>query len=106
MTDIQRKVDETMDSILDIRKAEPNPFFYTRLQARISRVESNFWEKVSTTVSRPVFAFATITIVLMLNVFVALNETSLPGPQPGQSEVATVDDLGTNAFYDIENVQP
>ena len=105
MTDIQKRVDEAMDSILNIRKAEPNAFFYTRLQARISKVESNFWEKMSRIVSRPAFAFVSVSVVLILNLFVALNEPSV-GPQPSISELATADDLGANAFYDIENVQP
>lgn len=105
MTDIQKKVDEAMDSILNIRRAEPNAFFYTRLQARINKGESNFWEKMSKVVSRPAFAFVTVSVVLVLNLFVALNEPSI-APQPNLSEVATADDLGTNAFYDIENAQP
>jgi hypothetical protein len=106
MTDIQKKVDEAMESILSIGRAEPNAFFYTRLQARISKAESNYWERTSKFVSRPAFAFATVSLVLILNLFVALNETSVTGPQPNLSEVATADDLGINAFYDIENVQP
>lgn len=107
MTDIQKRVDEAMDSILHIGKAEPTPFFYTRLQARISRVEGSSWEQMSRVVTRPAFAFLTVSAVLILNLFVALHETSLPGSQqPNLSEVATADDLGANAFYAIENVQP
>ncbi|MBL7696741.1 MAG: hypothetical protein JNK79_01220 [Chitinophagaceae bacterium] len=106
MTTIQKKVDDAMDSILDIRRADPNPFFYTRLQARIKGVESNFWERMSRVVSRPAFAFITLSVVLILNTFVALNETSVAFSKANISDVATADDLGTNAFYDIENVQP
>lgn len=106
MTDIQKKVDEAMDSILHIGKAEPNPFFFTRLQARIRRVEGSSWEQMSRLITRPAFAVLAVSAVLILNLFVALNETSLPGTKPDLSEVATVDDLGANAFYAIENVQP
>ena len=106
MTDIQKRVDEAMDSILNISQATPQPFFYTRLMARIQRQEGSVWEKISGLVSRPVVAFITVSTVLMLNIYVALNESSLSVSSPEISDVATTDDLGTNTFYDIENVQP
>ena len=106
MTDIQKKIDEAMDSILNIGQATPQPFFYTRLMARIQRQESNAWEKITGLISRPAIAFMTVSMVLMLNIYVALNESSSSVNSTDISEVATADDLGTNTFYDIENVQP
>lgn len=106
MTDIQRRAEEAMESILNIGQATPPPFFYTRLMARIQRQEGSGWEKISKLISRPAIAFITVSTVLMLNVYVAFNEASSPSGGPELSEVATADDLGTNTFYDIENVQP
>ena len=106
LTDMQRKVDEAMDSVLNIGRAHPAPFFYTRLMARINSQEQNYWERMSSFVGRPAFAFVTVSMVLMLNIFVAFNETSSAPSAPDISEFATADDLGTNTFYDIENVQP
>jgi hypothetical protein len=106
MTDIQKRVEEAMDSILNIAQAAPQPFFYTRLMARIKKQENSAWEKISRLVSRPAVAFITVSMVLMLNIYVAFNETSSSTSSPDMSEVATADDLGTNTFYDIENVQP
>lgn len=105
-TDMQRKVDEAMDSVLNIGRATPAPFFYTRLMARISRQENNYWDKISSLIGRPAFAIITVSMVLMLNIFVAIEETSSNPTAPELSEFATADDLGTNTFYDIENVQP
>ena len=45
MTDIQRRAEEAMESILNIGQATPPPFFYTRLMARIQRQEGSGWEK-------------------------------------------------------------
>jgi hypothetical protein len=106
VTDIQKRVEEAMDSILNIGQATPQPFFYTRLMAKIQQQETNIWEKMSRLVSRPAVAFIAVSAVLILNIYVALNETSLSTSNPELSEVATADDLGTNTFYDIENVQP
>lgn len=106
MTDIQMKVEEAMNSVLNISRATPQPFFYTRLMARIIYEESNSWERMGRFVSRPAFAFITMSMVLILNIFVAYNETYSHSQKPELTEVATADDLGTNTFYDIENVQP
>jgi hypothetical protein len=106
MTDIQRRIDEAMDSILNIGQATPQPFFYTRLMARMQSQDGGSWEKISKLISRPAVAFITVSTVLMLNIYVAFNEASSPSVSPELSEVATADDLGTNTFYDIENVQP
>jgi hypothetical protein len=106
MTDIQRKIDEAMDSIVGINRAMPTPFLYTRLSARISKRENSYWERLSQVITRPAFAVITVSMVLMLNLFVAINESSATTPKPNVSEMATIDDLGANSFYDIENVQP
>ena len=106
MTDIQKKVDEAMDSVLGINRATPNPFLYTRVLARINREENSYWERMTRMISRPAIAFVTVSTILMLNLFVVINETSANNVKPNVPEVATADDLGTNSFYDIENVQP
>lgn len=35
MNELQKQVDETIESISGIQKADPGPFFYTRLTARL-----------------------------------------------------------------------
>jgi hypothetical protein len=74
--------------------------------ARIQRQESSGWEKISGLISRPVVALITVSTVLLLNIYVALNESSPSVNRSEISDVATADDFGTNTFYDIENVQP
>ncbi|HUQ67639.1 MAG TPA: hypothetical protein VM101_15865 [Flavitalea sp.] len=104
--ELNRKVEEAMNSLMNIARATPQPFFYTRLMARLSRKEINRWERVTTYISRPAFAFITVSMVLMLNIFVASNDPSTSIMNKDISEAATADDFGTNSFYDIENVQP
>jgi len=105
-TDIERRIDQAMDSLLNITHATPAPFFYTRLEARLTREDDNVWIRTGRLITRPAFAVLTVLIVLMLNVFVAVNETDVMVSQPDGTEMVTADDLGTNSFYDIENVQP
>lgn len=106
MTDIQQKADEAIDSVLNIERATPNPFFYTRLQARMMKKERNIWEKLSSTIARPAFAVMSISLVVLLNTFVVLTESSRT-EQAEPSEVAVADEYSrTTSFYDLENVVP
>ncbi len=71
----QEKQEKLMEDILNsldhIQKAEAPSFFYTRLQARMEREaepSSPFWKWVA----KPVFAMTTLSLLILLNV-VAIN---------------------------------
>jgi hypothetical protein len=107
MSDIQKKIDEVLASVDGIGPATPNPFFYTRLEARILRNRYNYWEKVSRAVSRPVVAVAALALVLVLNAAVVVQGVNAVDNVPDLSEMASTEDLRSSAtFYDIENNQP
>jgi hypothetical protein len=72
----------------------------------MQRNEKNMWEKMSRVITRPVFAAATLSLVLIINVFVAFQGISALDNEPDLSDMVTTEDLRTTAFYDIENVQP
>lgn len=106
VTEIQKKVDDAMDSIVNITKATPKPFFYTRLEARLYRTERNGWERLSRLISRPAVAIATLSLVLILNGFVVVKGISAINDMPELREMAATEDLRVTSYYDIENVQP
>lgn len=60
---IEEEVERTLQSLEGIQRAEPDPFFYTRLQARMEQkfVKKTGWQW------RPVYAFAALALVLLLN---------------------------------------
>ena len=107
MSDIQKKIDEVLASVDSIQRAAPNPFFYTRLEARLLRNRYNFWEKVSRAVSRPVVAVAALALVLILNAAVVVQGVNAVDNVPELSEMASTEDLRSSAtFYEIEDNQP
>jgi hypothetical protein len=81
---IQEEVEKTLNSLDGIKRAEPKPFFYTRLQARM---EQQLQSKVSGSWSvRPVYAFATLAIVFMINIATIVTFTK-SNHQPQQNEI-------------------
>ena len=103
-SDIQRRIDETLESIVNIRRATPKPFFYTRLHARMTKNERSEWERISRLVTRP--AVAAVSLVLLLNAFVIIQGVSAQSSQGELSEISSTEDLSYTTFYDIENAQP
>lgn len=102
-TDIQKMVDEALESLSGIRKAEPQPFFYTRLHARLVRKKHNSWELLGRLVSRPAIAFLSIALVILLNTVVMVTESHHAGSAE-KSEIAVADEYNqTSSFYDLEN---
>jgi len=104
---ISKQVDEALASIDDIPRAEPNPFFFTRLQARISRQESNFWVRATGIMTRPAIAAFGVMAILMINTAVIINKASASTEVPEHAEMAIADEYNkTIAYYAIENAQP
>jgi hypothetical protein len=107
MPDIQRKVDEAFASIENIERAQPKPFFFTRLEARMSPSQFSIWERISHAVTRPAVALATLSLVLILNAAVVIQGISAVDNVPDFSEMASTEDLrASTSFYEIENNLP
>ena len=103
----QQKVDETIASIDNIQRAYPNPFFFTRLQARIERKASNPWERITRTLARPAIAALSILAIVAVNTVVIVNKASASKAVPEHAEMAIADEYNnTIAYYAIENAQP
>lgn len=101
---INKKIDDSLQSIDNISKASPRPFFFTRLEARMLN-EKNVWNKMSSFFARPAIAFACICLVIMINlavIFNAINSQQSYG-QTG-SDVAAVDEYNqvTTGLYELE----
>ena len=62
-------LEDILDSLNGIDRAEAPAFFYTRLMARIDRQkEYSSAERILGFISRPVFAMATLSLFVILNV--------------------------------------
>ncbi|HEV2832772.1 MAG TPA: hypothetical protein VGW31_12400 [Hanamia sp.] len=107
--EFRKKIEDTLHSIDGIEKASPNPFFFTRLEARMNR-EKNTWEKIASFVARPVVALACICLVIMINAVVVFSSSDAKDATASSTnnEIATVDEYSQVSvnFYEYENTKP
>ena len=108
MNDINKRVEDTLNSLDGITRAEANPFIYTRIQARLQRSRGGV-ERLVSLAGKPAFAFMLLLVVLSTNVFVMLNgssETTTSSQTQTQFAIADEYHNETSALYDYENPEP
>ena len=106
---IEQRVEEALNSLDGIRQATPAPFLYTRLKLRLEQPGKTVWENISLFISRPAMAFATICIVLLLNMtvfFMKDSSETVSSPAPDQVEQTFNDayDVASNTNATILNI--
>jgi hypothetical protein len=107
-SDINKKVDQTLDSLDGIQRAEPQPFFYTRLLGRLQRNEKTLWETMGSFLSRPVVVVICLCFILVFNAFILFRQDSGTNTTPTATETPLVTDneyiLASNSSFDYENL--
>jgi len=105
---IKEKTEAALNSLEGMRSASPGAFFFTRVQARLNRVEKNVWETLSGFIARPAVAIAVVCLVVLMNAVAVLQEEQTSPSLADQSEQSNFDDfeLASNAYYDYEIKEP
>ncbi|MEO7961940.1 MAG: hypothetical protein ABIR19_10355 [Ginsengibacter sp.] len=101
---INQKADAALRSLEDIERAEPQPYFFTRLEARMLS-ESNVWNIISSFFSKPVIAFACICIVIMINmaaIFSSAHSNTLLSRQAPDLTAADEYSQVTTSLYELD----
>lgn len=96
--EISKKVEETLELIERVGKVEPKPFFYTRLTARIDRLNEKSF------VHQKVFKLQHAFIALML--LLAINGFSIYKllPLRVDTQVPTLETFIENYQLDVKNI--
>lgn len=102
---IQNEVERTLQSLDGIRRVEANPFLFTRIKARMQK--RNGWETVTAFISKPVVAFATLIIVMVVNGWTLFNP-AVENTNTQNESLATADfdeeyNLVSTTNYEYEN---
>ena len=111
---INKRVDEVLNSLDGIQKAEPNPYFFTRLRARLERDEKSLFEKMGIFMARPVVAISGLCLVLALNAFILIQKDNTSDTSGGQvatngKQIQLPEEdyiLAVANSYDYENLEP
>ena len=109
--DIDKKVEEALSSLDGIRRAEPAPFFYTRVIGRLQRKES-VWEKAGSFIARPAVVTAGLVLILAVNISILFSQqtsTKTNTPVSSITEDLKTDNeyiLASSSSFDYENLDP
>jgi len=73
---IEEQVEKTLNSLDGSKRAKSNPFMFTRIQARLQNSDNSHWTAAARVLNRPVFAIATLLLVILMNaaIFLQSNE--------------------------------
>lgn len=111
--DLSKRVEEALDSLEGIQRAEPAPYFFTRLKARLEREEKNVFEKIGRILARPAVAFTGLCLILALNVFILFrgdagtSSTIVQGNGTVKPVIPEEDYIiAVAGTYDYENLEP
>lgn len=66
------EIDEILNSLDGINRADARPFMHTRIMARIQE-ENNFWTRTVGFLARPVVAIACVAAVLVANAYTVIS---------------------------------
>lgn len=66
--------EEVLNSLEGIQKAEPKPFLFTRIQARMANEDNSFVYTVVRFMTRPVFALSFASLFFFINGYLLINQ--------------------------------
>jgi hypothetical protein len=101
---IEDRLEAALNSLDGIRRAEPKPYFFTRLKARISSREGE-WGRIAGFISRPVFALAMICVVLFVNTWIVFekgDDTMPANPSQVVNELPDEYNLAVTTIYNYD----
>ena len=106
---IQNEINKTLQSLEGVKRAEANPFLFTRLQARMQSSES-LVGKIISFISRPVIAIAILILVMAVNAWSVFNSGTTDNLNPENDKIAILDIindyevLATGNNFNYENL--
>lgn len=104
---IQQEIERTLQSLDGVKRAEANPYLFTRINARMNK-KPGVWEWVSSFVSRPAIAIAIVALVMAINGWALWGSNSADNgtvAADNVSELATeYNTVASVNNYDYENM--
>lgn len=109
--DIQKETEQTMRSLDGVQRAEPGPYFYTRLMARMQQARpADAWERFIALITRPSVAISAVVLILAANGFMFASQlkpsAELVETTALQQAFADEYELGITTFYEYEKIEP
>ena len=106
---INKLIEESLNSMDDVKRAEPKPFLFTRINARMNKSTESVWEKAGWFITRPAVALAVVCLVLIINataIFYNKAETQVATTDVAVQNTADEFSYTVAGIYETENTQP
>ena len=104
---IQQEIEQTLQCLDGAKRAEANPFLFTRIKARMDR-KANVWERSFSFISKPAIAVAIVVVVMAVNGWALWGGSGTDetiAAEPNVSELATEYNVVASVDnYDYENL--
>ena len=104
---IQQEIEQTLQCLDGVKRAEANPFLFTRIKARMAKKDS-VWERTFSFISKPIIAMAIVLLVMTVNGWALLGSDSnnnTIGDSANVSELANEYNVVASVDnYDYENL--
>lgn len=69
---LEKRIEETLNSLHAINRATPKPYLLTRINARLDKQVKSVWENMALFISRPLVMVMGLCLLIILNVSVIL----------------------------------
>jgi len=104
---IQQEIEQTLQCLDGVKRAEANPFLFTRIKDRMAKKDSP-WERTFSFISKPAIAMAIVLLVMTVNGWALLgsgsNDNTI-GDSANVSELANEYNVVASVDnYDYENL--
>ena len=104
---INRRIEEALNSIDGIKRATPKAYLLTRINARLGNQAKNFWDNAAIFMSRPAVMVLGLCLILTINITVILQNKSSANNTVAERTVNTVadEDEYSTTFVTIDNIE-
>ena len=104
---INNWVDETLNSLDDVKRATAKPYVLTRMNAKTQNSNSSIWDNALQFISKPMVALVCMLIIIAFNVLV-ISRNYNTSNTINEEQALTVDEYNANitALNYTENIEP
>lgn len=104
---IDKMIEEALDSADNVQRAGARPWLYTRIQARMNKQSESVWEKTGRFIARPAVAFTGICLVVLINAAVVFYNKTTPANNNDVAVQNSTDEFSytVSGIYEMENTQ-
>src|SRR5690349_15996006 len=104
--DMEKRVEEALGSLDGIQRAEPQPWLFSRVKARMIQEEKTPWGTIGSFLARPAIAIAGLCFILVLNGVLLFNEEKESTPVVSTSDLPLDSEsmVASSSSFDYENL--